>query len=459
MRPKLALWQGVVAAMLAGDLLAIAGGLLMAHHVRYSSAAPPRILSEHPDVPTGFLLVLGVLWLLSLVTFRLYQRDYCVAGMEEYRRVVVASFTSGVGAIAVAYATVLPLSRAFLVLSFTLVTLGLCLNRFCARRFTYSLARRGRRIDRILIVGASKQGLATAVRLQDSPSASAEVCGFLDEYRAVGQRIGDRFPVLGEPLDLWQVARDKRITKAILIQSAMSWESLHALIPRMHRRTGMEILLAAGMLDLNVTQLDMRQLGPILLAAPRAERIDGVAALVKRALDLAIAPAVLVLTAPITVGVCCWLALKKGRWPIVRKPVIGRGGRCFMLHEIAGSNWLRRTHLSRLPSLFAVITGKMSIVGPRPMLSERLLAYNEWAELLMSVRPGFIGPWWEGLPRHTEEEIQLDVRYLQNYSALADLQILWHSLLGLRHRAPGSTTPTRPAASLRKPAVEEPVHG
>jgi lipopolysaccharide/colanic/teichoic acid biosynthesis glycosyltransferase len=455
LRPTL--WQRLIALLFLSDLIAVSTGLLLARQARYSLTSLLDILSDFPSVPWSFLLVLGALWLLGLAVFGLYQRDFCVAGMEEYRRTFIASFATVIAAIAVAYATVLPLSRAFLILAWGLTTLALCIGRFCVRRFVYRLAREGHRIDRVLIVGAGKQGLATAVRLADSPSASTLVCGFLDEYRAVGQRIGERFPVLGEPLDLWRVAKAHAVTKAILVQSAMTWESLQSIIPRMHRRDGMEILLAPGMQDLNVTQLDLRQLGPILLAAPRAERIDGIDAALKRFLDLGIAACVLLLSAPVIIAASIWLRLRNGRWPIRRTLVSGRGGRPFALHEISGSDWLRRAHMARFPSLIAVITGQLSIVGPRPLAADQLNGYSRWAELLMSVRPGFIGPWWEGLPRHTDEEVQLDVTYLLNYSPLSDLQILWHSLLGLAHRPVASAGPI--LRQVPAPGTQEPVHG
>ncbi len=430
-RPRLGLWQAVVGLLLLTDSGAILVGLFLARDFRLSTSGLLSLLSVRPSVPPPFLVALAGVWFLSLLVFRLYRRDCCVAGVEEYRRVVIASSTALFAAIVLAYTIVEPLSRGFLLFAWLLVTFGVCLGRFGVRRLIYFLARHGHLLDRVLILGASKQGLAMAFRLEQSPSASTEICGFLDEYRPVGQTVGNHFRILGEPLDVWRIATQHRATKAILVQSALTWESQHTLIRRMHRGGELSIILAPGMLDLNATPLEMRQLGPILVAAPRPTRIVGIESAVKRSLDVLIAFGLLVASAPVMLFLCGWLRLRRGRWPFVSRRVVGQGGRQFGLVEIVGSRRIRRSHLARLPSLLGVLSGKLSIVGPRPVSLDELPAYKEWAELLLSVRPGFIGPWWEGTPRGAEEEIQLDLRYIQNYSVWSDLQVLWHTLPSL----------------------------
>lgn len=419
------LWSLIVVLLVVGDLAAVAVGLTVARELRYLVPDVDSVVSPRPSVPSAFLITLTALWMGSLVSWQLYQRDFCVAGIEEYRRVVAAGFTAIGAAIAVAYAVVLPLSRGYLVLALGLGIVAVCVSRFFVRRAIYTLARRGHRLDRVLVVGASKEGLALAARLNASASASTDVVGFLDEYRPLGHPFTATLRVLGEPLDLWRIAAQHAVNKAIVVPSALSWESLEGLVPQLHRQSGLTVMFAPGLRDLN-TQVEIRQLGPVLLTVPRPQQIVGLGAAQKRALDLVIAAAVLAGSIPFLSVICGWLWIRTGRWPIVARRVIGRGGQPFSVLEIAGSDWLCRARLARLPSLLAVLSGKLSIVGPRPLPVDALTAYQEWAELLLSVRPGFIGPWWEILPGPAEE-IQLDIRYLQTYSLLADLQILWHA--------------------------------
>jgi lipopolysaccharide/colanic/teichoic acid biosynthesis glycosyltransferase len=433
-RRERGLWRRIVPLLLGVDLLAIAGGLLGATQLRFLSATVDGLASPQPSVPMSSVALLAGLVLASVVSFRLYQRQMCVAGVEEYRRVVGSTSTAAFASLLVSFALVTPLSRGFLVLAWATTTVALCLGRFCVRRYVYALARRGRRIDRVLIVGASRSGLALASRLQASPSASAEVVGFLDEYRPVGYPIGEAFQVLGEPLDLWTIAARHQVTTAILIQSAMTWESLQALIPRLQRPGSVSVWFAPNLHDLSAQRLDVRQLGPIVLAAPRAQPTSTFTAAQKRLLDLVLAATALAIGLPVMILACAWLRLRTGQWPLSRRLVVGRGGEPFSLIEFRGSEWLRRAHLARIPSLVAVLSGRLSIIGPRPLTREDIGSYQQWAEFLLSVRPGFIGPWWESIPVAPDEEIELDVRYLRTYSAWSDFQVLWHAAGRLTRR-------------------------
>jgi lipopolysaccharide/colanic/teichoic acid biosynthesis glycosyltransferase len=424
----------MVVILVAGDLVAITAGVALARELRFLVPDLDSLVSPRPSVPSAFVLILAALWMGSVVSWQLYQRDFCVAGIEEYRRAVAAGFSAIGAAIALAYAIVLPLSRGYLVLALGFGILAVCANRFLVRRLIYLLARRGHRLDRVLVVGASREGVALAAQLQGSPSASAEVVGFLDEYRPVGHLLNETFRILGEPLDLWRTATQLQVTKAVLIPSALTWESLQALIPHVRRRSPLTVMFAPGLHDLN-TQVEARQLGPVLLAVPQPQEIVGVGAIQKRALDLLIATIMLALSLPFLMAICGWLWVRTGRWPVRGRQVVGRAGQRFSVLEIGGSPRLSRARLARLPSLIAVLTGKLSLVGPRPLSLDELTQYQQWTELLLSVRPGFIGPWWETPPATPAEEIQLDLRYLQTYSPWSDLQILWHAagrLLGRR---------------------------
>lgn len=88
--------------------------------------------------------------------------------------------------------------------------------------------------------------------------------------------------------------------------------------------------------------------------------------------------------------------------------------------------FMRRTSLDELPQLFNVLIGNMSLVGPRPLLTEYLDYYTERERYRHTVMPGITGlaqisgrnnvPW--------NERLELDVRYAENQSFRLDIQIL-----------------------------------
>ena len=86
---------------------------------------------------------------------------------------------------------------------------------------------------------------------------------------------------------------------------------------------------------------------------------------------------------------------------------------------------LRRTSMDELPQLVNVLTGDMSLVGPRPYFAEELLNRPEAAEIL-SVRPGITGLWQiNGRSDRTfEERIAFDLEYVRNRSGWLESRIL-----------------------------------
>jgi lipopolysaccharide/colanic/teichoic acid biosynthesis glycosyltransferase len=88
--------------------------------------------------------------------------------------------------------------------------------------------------------------------------------------------------------------------------------------------------------------------------------------------------------------------------------------------------WLRATSLDELPELWNVFVGQMSLVGPRPLLTEYLPLYSREQARRHEVRPGLTG-WAQVNGRNAlswEERFRLDVWYVDNRSMGLDLKIL-----------------------------------
>ena len=89
--------------------------------------------------------------------------------------------------------------------------------------------------------------------------------------------------------------------------------------------------------------------------------------------------------------------------------------------------FLRSTSLDELPSLWSVLKGDMSLVGPRPLLVEYLPLYSKRQFRRHEVRPGITG-WAQVNGRNAiswDEKFELDVWYVDNQSIWLDVKILW----------------------------------
>lgn len=98
--------------------------------------------------------------------------------------------------------------------------------------------------------------------------------------------------------------------------------------------------------------------------------------------------------------------------------------------------FLRQTSLDELPELFNILKGEMSFVGPRPLLVEYLLEYDEHQIRRHEIRPGLTG-WAQVNGRNLvswEQRFNLDVWYVEHHHFGLDLKILWMTVIKVLKR-------------------------
>lgn len=424
-------WHSVVRLLLMSDLLWTAAALSVAYGLRFHWSSIAGLEPRVPGFPSWMMVPFGVAFLLAFAWAGAYQRENTVSGLDEYGRIFVASGVTVLLAVVIAYLTALPeVSRGFALLSLALVTFGVSVGRFTLRRRIYHDARRGRCLDTAVVVGVNRQAIDVARRLNRNPSASTRVVGFLSDYRAQGSDVVDGLRVLGEPLDLGAVASKVGANRAVVVESGLAWESLRAIVQIMHRRQDLAISLVPGLSDLQSTPMHARKLGSVMMLNPRGARISGAEAVMKRLLDLCLILPALVVAGPLML-VFTVAALVSGNGSgIVSETCEGPGGELLLRHY-GQPAWARSAHLSRLPELLLVLTGRISFVGPRPLQLGRVAAVNSSITLLEAAKPGFIGPWWlvgANRPADVQEELAYDVYYLRNYSIWLDVEVLLAAL-------------------------------
>lgn len=173
---------------------------------------------------------------------------------------------------------------------------------------------------------------------------------------------------------------------------------------------------------------------------------------VKRLMDVALALVLLILTAPVQILTALLVAMDLGRPTMFHQLRMGRGGQPFrvfkfrsMRNQPAGGEPLsdedrltplgrtiRRFRLDELPQTLLILTGKMSMVGPRPLHpSGHAPENNSLFERRHALRPGMTG--WAQVNGNTllseREKLALDVDYISRASPSFDLTILWLTLL------------------------------
>ena len=88
--------------------------------------------------------------------------------------------------------------------------------------------------------------------------------------------------------------------------------------------------------------------------------------------------------------------------------------------------FIRKTSLDELPQLFNILRGDMTIVGPRPIVSDELKYYGEYDKYYMAVKPGLTGLWQVSGRSDTsyDERVELDMEYITTRTTVKDIYIM-----------------------------------
>lgn len=168
---------------------------------------------------------------------------------------------------------------------------------------------------------------------------------------------------------------------------------------------------------------------------------------VKRLLDIILSGMAVIILSPLLLAVCVLELIFHGRPIIYNTKRPGKDAKIFNLYKFRSmtnergadgyllpeekrltrfGHFIRKTSIDELPSLFNILKGDMSIVGPRPLLVEYLQYYNPRHAMRHAVRPGF------ALSRITKtdsktwtwrEQFENDVWYIENISFIVDVKM------------------------------------
>ena len=196
---------------------------------------------------------------------------------------------------------------------------------------------------------------------------------------------------------------------------------------------------------------------PIARSASRSGRIPnmrGWGRIAKRSIDILVSLPMILLLSPVLLAAALAIRFEDGGYVFFRQERIGHRGRPFRVWKfrtmtVEASNRegpsllregdrritkvgrvLRHLGLDEIPQLINVLTGEMSLVGPRPTMGYQVAAYTERQRRRLEVKPGLTSlavvsgrnaiPW--------TERIELDVEYIERWSLWLDLGILWRTL-------------------------------
>lgn len=349
-------------------------------------------------------------------------------------------------------------SRIWFLLWATMGLTALFLNRFVGAMIVARLNRKGRLRARVAIVGAGGIGQRLAEHLSGHGAKGSTVVGVWDDRGSRVPQAISGFDVRGTVDDLIAYARENEIDDIII---ALPWQA-SARIRQVARQLYVvpaNVRICPDLVGFGIPLRGFSSMEGVPLLNIYERPLSGWSLVTKALEDRALAALLLLLFTPLMLLVA--LAIKlDSRGPVLfRQRRYGFNNNPFDVYKFrsmrAGGNddpnvpqamrndprvtrvgaFLRRTSLDELPQLINVLVGDMSIVGPRP----HAVAHNEkYARLIDEymcrhrVKPGITG-WaqingWRGeteTPEKMSMRVQYDLYYIENWSLLFDLRILF----------------------------------
>ena len=442
---------GAIVFDLAGTILALHLGHITHEHLNHG----------HQSVPfTIGLLTLSV-WSLIFFTFSVYDPARNYRAVDEFQNVIVAAFYSWLVFTGVLYFVYNHLAQQLIAYFFAIDLLWLIGWRVVSRIFFRLYGRRRSTPRRVLIVGANGVGHQTSKQLKSFIGPDLTIVGYVDD--APEERISDGYPVLGNLDEVGDIVKQRRIDEVVIALSYRFYEKLDQIVVDL-QALPVQVRIVPNYFNLALYRATVEDFGGIPLINLRDPALSPYQRMVKRAFDLIVGSIATLLALPI-MGIIAVAIRLNSPGPILFKQTrVGENGRLFTMYKFRSmvvnadalqgavtqydetgnpvhkvpndprvtrvGRIIRNTSLDELPQLFNVLHGTMTLVGPRPELPWLVERYEPWQRKRFAVPQGITG-WWQITGRdeklmhlHTED----DLYYIQNYSLLLDLQILWKTI-------------------------------
>jgi exopolysaccharide biosynthesis polyprenyl glycosylphosphotransferase len=404
------------------------------------------------------LAVVPVLSLLTIGSFmaqHLYRSRVCALRAQELTRLAHGAAIAALAAVAVGpkFGDQIPLRSAaaavVVVVLATATVRSIYLSWLRLRRAS------GRYTRPIIVVGTNDDAARLVELIADHPEQGFRVAGVVGDAAEWARPES----VLGTTEDLIAIVRRTGVTGALIATTSLSAAELNGMVRALHRE-GIHVQVSSPVVNLGHRRVRSAPIAHeplIYLEPPHEARWQPV---VKRVIDITVSVTTLIVSAPI-LGIAAVAIKLDDRGPIFyRQQRVGLAGHPFEVLKLrtmvndAGAQLpmvldlnerrgplfkierdprvtrvgrlLRAFSIDEIPQLVNVLSGNMSLVGPRPALPEEVVQFDEELLARFDVLPGLTGLWQvEGRDNPSFAVYRrLDLFYVENRSLGLDLSIL-----------------------------------
>jgi len=456
-------WAGYWMALVLSDILLTLFALFCAEWVRLYVPLPFFNLGAQPTIPSRGIVIFGFIpmWLLVFALHEMYQPRILLGGTQEYSRAFRATAVGLLiiivfGFINPEYAP----ARGYAILAWLFVAFFVMSGRFWLRRVVYFLRRRGYFLSPALIIGDNSEGHSLAEQLTNWQTSGFAIRGVVSVGHSDDRVTCNGLPLLGTLDQLDEIVRRLDIRELVLATSALTQDQILSVFKRYGVADNINLRLSSGLFEVITTGVAVKEVASVPLLRINQARLTGMDYVLKTMLDIVLGTFVLIIILPFLGIIAVAIKLDSPGGAIYRRRVMGFNGaqfdafkfrtmytngdeimkahpekqaeleESFKLKEdprvTRVGRILRKYSLDEFPQLFNVLFRQMSLVGPRMISPDELAKYEQWDINLLTLLPGMTGLWQVSgrSDLSYSDRVQLDMRYIRNWSIWLDLQIL-----------------------------------
>ena len=417
----------------------------------------PVIYTLKPDEYLFYSILIAILWLFIFAFAGLYRIERRKLN-EELSKIFLACSTGILVIIVAIFIKRELFSSRFIILavwgfSILYVTIG----RLVIYEIQKSLLKKGIGSKKIILIGQHKNTQAIAADIQDNP--------------VLGYQIIKIFPSFNEQVknEILQLSKNEELDEIIQADPNLDRQTILDLID-FTEANHIVFKFTADIYRTKTSRLEIDTLAGLPIFEIKKTKLDGWGRIYKRIFDIIASLIFILITSPIMIITAIaikfnskgpvFFSKKDDGSPVVR---IGQGGKPFKYFKFRSmidrsdslrysealkkqdirqgpltkfkddpritrvGKFIRKYSIDELPEFFLILTGKLSLVGPRPHYPEEVAEYKDYHKRVLDIKPGITG--MAQISGRSDlsfdDEVKLDTYYIENWSMWLDLQILF----------------------------------
>ena len=456
----------VIATVFVLDALVLVAAVPLALLLKFRTDSPEagiQWFTGYPVIDFGWLVPL---WLGALVVQDAYSKRQFARGTDELKAVLKGSLAAAAVASMLLYLVNYDMSRGYYLYAFLIGTGLLLLERCAVARVVGRMRARDRLMHRVVAVGGPEEIKTLHGALAKRPDLGYEIVGAC----LPSGRYDVPVPVVGSPQDAVALCADHGADTLLIAAGAETCSADLHRIGWQLEDTDIDLIVVPSLIDVAGPRIHMRPVSGLPFLHVEPPQVARAMKWRKALFDRVGALVLLALLSPLFLAVAVAIKLDSrgpvffrhsrigvdgrefGVWkfrsmvldaPVQHDELVAASGSGALLFKVRSDPrvtrvgaFIRRYSLDELPQLINVLTGEMSLVGPRPQVAAEVAQYGESHHRRLRVRPGITGLWQvSGRSNLTwEESVRLDLSYVDNWSMTGDLVILFKTVRAvLRH--------------------------